>query len=384
MCIAVHSFRRYSCCCGLTKRDCSGVLPCRGCVCLGGEKASCCCERSCRATVGCFRGIVSLIRKCSSVDFRLGLKELGLKSYCLRLGGISLTIGCVGRYRLFFRRVKIDATLCCVSARGVRLTLLRGSFRRTHHLLSRDMIPPNVSPSVMRVHGGCLRRFCRRANGCGETCRCLREGGLLSSSVEGRHIQVHATSLALHCRRSSALVTRQILLRRRGGRILILERARFIIFTMTIMSVLATIFLCLCDGGGHTLLLTQGRHAISALHLRGVHGHLSPRFVFGVLGQRVIRQGIRRGRRLSSLMGLVHHGLRLTRRLYMALTRRLSFIGACVGLRHHSLNPSFRSRLGVRGSIRPRRVEVPSVVVRVPIRGTIGRTLHRGRNRHGL
>lgn len=122
------------------------------------------------------------------------------------------------------------------------------------------------------------------------------------------------------------------------------------------------------------------------LHVRGVHGRVSPRFAFGILGERVDRFGNSRRsqRKLMKLTGLLEGDLRLARGLDVPLQRRLSFIQACVGLRRADLKSSFVLALSVSSGLGARRVVVPSVVMRVPMRGTVGRKLTKVRKRGQL
>lgn len=78
---------------------------------------------------------------------------------------------------------------------------------------------------------------------------------------------------------------------------------------------------------------------------------------------------------LARLIGLLHGDLRLARGLDVSLCSRLRFIGACVRLRRKHLKDSFSVSIGVRRSLSIRRIIVPSVMMRVPIRGTLGRKL---------
>lgn len=166
-----------------------------------------------------------LTHSCPSVVFRRRLARVGLKRAFLLVGRISSTTCCLGLYDSFFHSVRGRATLCCLSARLVRLTLGRGGLSLTHGHVSRTVRPSCIRPGVRRVHGHCLRRCFRRIKSFGRTCCCRVRGRHVSSSAHGRHVGVHATRVSLGCDRSAALVGRGVFVRRGRGRMLTLGRA---------------------------------------------------------------------------------------------------------------------------------------------------------------
>lgn len=346
--------------------------------CLGGCNGCCCCGGSCTRSLHGFLRLGRLLRgRGGNSYFSVCLYGLGVTSICLGLSDVTRSRGCLTRDRPFVITGRSQRTMCCYGAVRVNRRIGGKSVTTIAHVLGdrerrfKRSVDGLMTFGLHRVHGRCLRQCCVTGNSCHVTFRGLHESVRGGSSLRRGEVGVGTSRVVSHFARSALGLRRSLILRRGATR---LGRAHSVTLTIILLVLLLYVFFIVGDVQSNGQLRRDERHMLR-LGLRKTEGQVSPRFIFGMLGGGVLRTNATRTSRLVKLTQLVHDGLSLSYRPGMSLTTRVNFIGRCLTIRAPLVNSSFSFSLRVSPRISIRGACVPSVFIRVLMRGTLIRKL---------
>lgn len=118
--------------------------------------------------------------------------------------------------------------------------------------------------------------------------------------------------------------------------------------------------------------LWQLQTAIASLRLENIRNRISPHFIFNVLNREMnLHKGDEESRNLLELTKLLRRNLELTDKMVVSLADELDFVNTYVRLEEQSLGNEFEYRLEVDGSIDLCKVQIPAMLLQIPVENAI-------------
>ena len=120
------------------------------------------------------------------------------------------------------------------------------------------------------------------------------------------------------------------------------------------------------------------RAAFVSQKLENIRNRISPHFIFNVLNREISRPSAEEEERKESLMNLVklmRRNLELTDRLAVLLRDEIDFVETYINLEAEALQPGFEYKLDISKEIDVNKVEVPAMLLQIPVENAIKHAL---------
>lgn len=322
-----------------------------------------------------FQKVIDLVEGYADMSFELNLGRLNLGDCYLQLNMVDLAVKYINECQLFFEEMGVSTALYYIDTQKIELALLQKDFQEARRLLSESVVPPGIDPDMVHIRNKYLQQFYEETGNYKRAYHYLQRNNQLDDSIRNERVRMRTADLTLRYQQDSTLIAHRVLLQEQKNKVLVLRQTQFVVFAVSVVSILTAVFLYLYSKKKRALLLARNHRTVSTLRLENIRNRLSPHFIFNVLNREMAERNVEEKQELSSLVKLMRRNLELAEQLCVTLAEELDFVKTYINLERRSLGPDFHSELKIEKDVQPEQIRIPSMMIQIPVENAVKHAL---------
>lgn len=322
-----------------------------------------------------FQKVIDLVEGYADMSFELNLGRLNLGDCYLQLNMVDLAVKYINECQLFFEEMGVSTALYYIDTQKIELALLQKDFQEARRLLSESVVPPGIDPDMVHIRNKYLQQFYEETGNYKRAYHYLQRNNQLDDSIRNERVRMRTADLTLRYQQDSTLIAHRVLLQEQKNKVLVLRQTQFVVFAVSVVSILTAVFLYLYSKKKRALLLARNHRTVSTLRLENIRNRLSPHFIFNVLNREMAERNVEGKQELSSLVKLMRRNLELAEQLCVTLAEELDFVKTYINLERRSLGPDFHSELKIEKDVQPEQIRIPSMMIQIPVENAVKHAL---------
>ena len=322
-----------------------------------------------------FQKVIDLVEGYADMSFELNLGRLNLGDCYLQLNMVDLAVKYINECQLFFEEMGVSTALYYIDTQKIELALLQKDFQEARRLLSESVVPPGIDPDMVHIRNKYLQQFYEETGNYKRAYHYLQRNNQLDDSIRNERVRMRTADLTLRYQQDSTLIAHRVLLQEQKNKVLVLRQTQFVVFAVSVVSILTAVFLYLYSKKKRALLLARNHRTVSTLRLENIRNRLSPHFIFNMLNREMAERNVEEKQELSSLVKLMRRNLELAEQLCVTLAEELDFVKTYINLERRSLGPDFHSELKIEKDVQPEQIRIPSMMIQIPVENAVKHAL---------
>lgn len=322
-----------------------------------------------------FQKVIDLVEGYADMSFELNLGRLNLGDCYLQLNKVDLAVKYINECQLFFEGMGVSTALYYIDTQKIELALLQKDFQEARRLLSESVVPPGIDPDMVHIRNKYLQQFYEETGNYKRAYHYLQRNNQLDDSIRNERVRMRTADLTLRYQQDSTLIAHRVLLQEQKNKVLVLRQTQFVVFAVSVVSILTAVFLYLYSKKKRALLLARNHRTVSTLRLENIRNRLSPHFIFNVLNREMVERNVEEKQELSSLVKLMRRNLELVEQLCVTLAEELDFVKTYINLERRSLGPDFHSELKIEKDVQPEQIRILSMMIQIPVENAVKHAL---------
>lgn len=322
--------------------------------------------------LGYFRRSLALTTAHQEMEFERNLTMVNLGEVFMLLGQTDSASYYLNRCHQFFFSVNNESALYYIDTQLIELALKEGNIGQAKRMLKITRDTDNIEPNMIRIRNRYLEHYFEAIGDYRNAYRYQDLNRRMDDSIRNERVKMRAAEIALKYKRDSTLMKQELFIEQKENQVLTLYQWLWGIVVGVLLVSAVALAAVFYRRRQREKELWQLQTAIASLRLENIRNRISPHFIFNVLNREMnLHKGDEESRNLLELTKLLRRNLELTDKMVVSLADELDFVNTYVRLEEQSLGDEFEYRLEVDGSIDLCKVQIPAMLLQIPVENAI-------------
>lgn len=319
-----------------------------------------------------FRRSLAVVNQNPDMTFERNLTMINLGEVFLLLNNTDSAFYYLQKCRSFFSSIHHSTALYYIDTQLIELALKQGNVALARKRLKSAVKYDGVEPNMIHVRNHFLQRYYEKIGDYKNAYYYLEKNRRIDDSIRNEKVKMRAAEIALRYSQDSTLMKKEIFIREKENQVLQLHQWLYGIVGGGVLLIAVVSVVILYRMRLRDRELWRMQNAMTSLRLANVRNRISPHFIFNVLNREMnLHRGDEESKNLIGLAKLIRRNLELTDRLSVALADELDFVDTYVALEARSLGENFHYQQNLDDRIDTGRVQIPSMLLQIPVENAI-------------
>ncbi len=325
-----------------------------------------------------FRKLFALVSSYKDMEFEQNLTMVNLGEVFLLLGQTDSASYYLNRCQPFFKRTNNETALYYIDTQLIELALKENNVPLARKRLAEAVRPTYVDPNMVHIRNRYLQHYFEEEGDYKKAYHYQMANARMDDSIRSERVKMRTAEIVQRYRQDSTLMKKEMIIAEKQNELLVLNQYIYIaVFAVLLLGAVLFVWF-LINKRKQEEKVWNMRAAFVSQKLENIRNRISPHFIFNVLNREISRPSAEEEERKESLMDLVklmRRNLELTDRLAVLLRDEIDFVETYINLEAEALQPGFEYKLDISKEIDVNKVEVPAMLLQIPVENAIKHAL---------
>ena len=272
----------------------------------------------------------------------------------------------------YFQEMGNTTALYYIDTQLIELALKENNLPLARKRLRDAVRPDFVDPNMLHIRNRYLQHYFEESGDFRRAYYFLKENNRIDDSIRSERIKMRATIIALQYRQDSTLMQKEMLIQQNKNKVLRLNQWLYGGAFVVLLAAMFGIFVFLYRKRKRLEKERNLQMSINSLRLANIRNRISPHFIFNVLNREMHLQRESEGdTNMKNLVKLIRRNLELADNLSVSLQDELEFVRTYIDLESKTLQSDFVYTFDIDSGIDLANVQIPSMLVQIPVENAI-------------
>ena len=319
-----------------------------------------------------FRRLLAFLSQYPEMKFERNLTMVNMGEVFLLMNETDSATYYLDRCYPYFREIGNTTALYYIDTQLIELALKKNNLALARKRL-RDAVKPDfVDPNMLHIRNRYLQHYFEESGNFRQAYLYLKENNRIDDSIRNERVKMRTAMIALEYRQDSTLMEKEMLIQQNKNKVLRLNQWLYGGALVVLLAVMFGVFAFLYRKKKRLEKERNLQMSINSLRLANIRNRISPHFIFNVLNREMHLQRESEGDRyMKRLVKLIRRNLELADSLSVSLRDELDFVRTYIDLESVTLQPDFVYTFDVDACIDTANVQIPSMLVQIPVENAI-------------
>lgn len=280
---------------------------------------------------------------------------------------------CLDESFRYFSEIKNNSAVHYIETQMIELALKKGDVARARLLIAETAPKGHVDVNMLTIRNQYLQHYFEQTGDYRDAYEYLKRDRHLDDSIRNERVRTRVAELDMRYRQDTIVLRKEMQIQRQKGEMRTMELNVYISILVCLLLIAGTIATVWYMRKKREFLRVRFFQQINRVRMENLRSRISPHFTFNVLGREInqIKGAEEVKGNLMELVNYLRRSLELTEKLSVSLQEELDFVQSYIELERGRLGDDFTASVFVEEGLEASCVQVPSMIVQVPVENAI-------------
>ena len=280
---------------------------------------------------------------------------------------------CLDESYRFFTQIKNNSAVHYIETQMIELALKKGNLAHAKQLIAQTDFNGHVDANMLTIRNQYLQHYFSQTGDYRRAYDYLKLNRHIDDSIRNERILTRVAELDMRYRQDTIVLRKEMQIQKQAGEMQALKLSVYIWILVCFLLVAGALVIVWYMRKKREFLRERFFQQINRVRMENLRSRISPHFTFNVLGREINQmKGAEEVKgNLMELVKYLRRSLELTEKISVSLQDELNFVKSYIELEKGRIGEEFTVSVVVEEGLDVNRIQVPSMIVQIPVENAI-------------